>query len=183
MNNLTGSLLIASPKLPDPNFYRSVVFIVEHSEQGALGVILNRESDTSLRRVWENIPDSICRSKRHLHIGGPVEGPLMALHPDSELDGVEVIPDVYFSSEKSTLEALVAQREKPFRIFSGYAGWGTGQLDGELLAGGWLTTSANRQHIFADHRDLWQQITHAIGAEITNRALKIRHQPTDPRDN
>jgi putative transcriptional regulator len=183
MDYLTGSLLIASPKLPDPNFFRSVVFMVEHSDQGALGLILNRESNTTLRRVWENLVESVCRTDRHLHMGGPVTGPLMALHCDPDLEGVEVIPDVYFSSEKSTLEALVAQRERPFRVFSGYAGWGAGQLDGELQAGGWLTLPAERDHVFVDHADLWQEVTHAIGAEITDRALRIRHAPDDPRAN
>lgn len=183
MEYLTGSLLVASPKLPDPNFFRSVVFVVEHSDQGALGVILNRESDTSLTQVWDSVVDSICRTERLLHIGGPVEGPLMALHSDRELDGIEVIPHVYFSSEKETLESLVAQREKPFRVFSGYAGWGAGQLDGELQAGGWLTARADSRFVFEDFEDLWLEITHSIGDEITSSALRIRHQPTDPRAN
>jgi putative transcriptional regulator len=183
MKPLTGSLLVASPRLPDPNFFRSVVFMIEHGEGGALGVILNRPANTTLRHVWESIADSVCKSDRCLHVGGPVDGPLMALHNDAELDGIEVIPHVYFSSERSTLEALVAQREKPFRIFSGYAGWGPGQLDDELQAGGWLTTRAHRRHIFQDHEDLWQDVTHAIGAEITDQALRIRHLPVDPRDN
>jgi putative transcriptional regulator len=169
--------------LPDPNFFRTVVFMVEHSEQGALGVILNRESNTTLKRVWESLAETICRSDRRLHIGGPVEGPLMALHCSSELEGVQVIPDVFFSSERSTLEALVAQRELPFRIFSGYAGWGAGQLDGEIQAGGWFTARASREHVFRDHDDLWMEVTHGIGAEITDRALRIRHVPSDPRAN
>ena len=107
----------------------------------------------------------------------------MALHDDSQLEGVEVIPKVFFSSEKSTLEALVAQQERPFRIFSGYAGWGGGQLDAELKAGGWLTAPAHRHHIFGEHEDLWQDVTHSIGSEITDRAFRIRHRPTNPRDN
>jgi putative transcriptional regulator len=183
MDYVTGSLLVASPKLPDPNFYRTVVFMVEHSEQGALGVVLNRESNTTLRRIWEDISGSACKSDRRLHIGGPVSGPLMALHCDRELEGVEVIPGVYFSSEKDTLEALVAQSEKPFRMYSGYAGWGAGQLDGELHVGGWLTAQAHWDHLFKDHADLWQEVTHAIGAEITDQALRIRHVPSDPRAN
>jgi putative transcriptional regulator len=183
MKSLTGSLLVASPKLPDPNFYRAVVFMVEHGEGGALGVILNRPGNTTLRHVWESVADSVCESDRYLHVGGPVDGPLMALHDDADLDGMEVIPHVYFSSERMTLEALVAQQEKPFRIFSGYAGWGPGQLDDELKAGGWLIARTHPHHIFQDHDDLWQNLTHSIGAQITDQALRIRHLPVDPRAN
>lgn len=183
MEFLTGCLLAASPKLPDPNFYRTVVFIVEHSDQGALGIVLNRESDTSLKRVWENLDSSICRSSRRLHIGGPVQGPLMALHCNPQWEGVEVLSNVYFSSEKETLETLVAQREHPFRVFAGYAGWAAGQLDAELQAGGWLTARANRDLIFGDHDDLWLEITNSIGTEIIDRAMRIRHRPSNPRDN
>ena len=92
MLNIQGSLLVASPHLPDPNFYRTVVLMIEHSDDGALGVILNRISDTPLRRVWESVCNSECVSNEHLFVGGPVEGPLMALHRDMNLEGVEILP-------------------------------------------------------------------------------------------
>ena len=183
MCNIQGSLLVASPHLPDPNFYRTVVLMIEHSDEGALGVILNRVSDTPLRRVWESVCESECVSNEFLFIGGPVEGPLMALHTNAELDGLEVIPGTFFTSEKTTLERLVEIPDSQFRIFSGYSGWGAGQLDTELKMGGWLTAHAKARQILGDFDELWQNVTHAIGAEITDRALGIRHRPSDPRSN
>lgn len=183
MKRLQGSLLVASPHLPDPNFFRSVVFMIEHESEGALGLILNRVTNTTLRTIWAALEEREIENDQHLHVGGPVEGPLMALHANPDLEGLEVIRDVYFSSDTDTIRALVEQPKTPYRIFSGYAGWGPGQLDQELKAGGWLTTSAHKQHIYGDADKLWQQVTHAIGAEITSKALKIRHLPMDPRTN
>ena len=183
MLNIQGSLLVASPHLPDPNFYRTVVLMIEHSDDGALGVILNRISDTPLRRVWESVCNSECVSNEHLFVGGPVEGPLMALHRDMNLEGVEILPGLFFTSEREVLEQLVEAPADRFRIFSGYSGWSAGQLDAELKMGGWLTTSANANQILGDFEELWRDVTHSIGAEITDRALGIRHIPVDPRSN
>jgi putative transcriptional regulator len=184
MDSLQGQLLIASPHLPDPNFYRSVVLIVEHQEEGALGVILNRVGSRRLEEVWRTACESECRLRDHLRVGGPVEGPLMALFSDSALEGHEVVPGVYFSSERDVLESLVMQDESTCRIFSGYAGWGGGQLDEEMRVGGWLTAPAHRDHVFdKDEETLWQRVVNTIGDEITRNALNIRHVPTDPSCN
>jgi putative transcriptional regulator len=108
----------------------------------------------------------------------------MCLYSGDDLDGDEVVPDVYFSSEKDTLEHLVERSNQPFRIFSGYAGWGAGQLEAEMQAGGWLTSRARWEDIFREDDDaLWQRVTRAIGSEITDRALRIRNVPADPRCN
>ncbi len=183
MKRLQGSLLVASPHLPDPNFFRSVVFMIEHESEGALGLILNRVTNTTLKTIWAALEEREIENEQFLHVGGPVEGPLMALHAHADLEGLEVIPDVFFSSDTDTIRTLIEQQECPYRIFSGYAGWGPGQLDQELKVGGWLTTPAQKEHIYGDPDTLWTQVTHAIGAEITSQALKIRHLPIDPRTN
>jgi putative transcriptional regulator len=175
--------LIASPHLPDPNFYRSVVLMVEHLADGALGLIVNRVSGTRLEAIWQQISETECQSNQSVYVGGPVEGPLMALHTDPDLEGLEVLPEIYFSSERQVIETLVAQQAHRYRIFSGYAGWGPGQLEGELKLGGWLTAPAHADHIFGSHDELWQRVTHGIGDQITRETLNIRHVPIDPRSN
>jgi putative transcriptional regulator len=183
MDHIKGAFLVASPHLPDPNFFRSVVLMVEHSDEGALGLILNRVTNTTLKEVWQSVGQASCETDQHLYLGGPVNGPLMALHADPNLEGTEVIPHVFFSSEKQTLEALVLPPARQFRIFSGYAGWGPGQLEQELRVGGWLVAAAHSHQIFGNEEDLWRQVTHAIGSEITHGALRIRHVPSDPQCN
>jgi putative transcriptional regulator len=157
--------------------------MIDHSHEGALGVVLNRVSDTSLQTVWESVCESDCVSEQNLFVGGPVEGPLMALHTDAELDGVEVLPGLFFTSEKASLEHLVEQVKTPFRIFTGYAGWGPGQLDAELRVGGWLVAETCCKQVLGDDDELWQHVTHRIGAEITNQSMPFRHIPADPRSN
>jgi len=185
MNTLQGSFLVASPHLPDENFTRTVIFMVEHNRDGALGLVLNRVSDTTLREVWREFSDREASSEQFLYEGGPVEGPLMALHGDRDLGGIEVVPRIYFTSEKGAIEQLVGRCSLDYRIFSGYAGWGPGQLEKELKFGGWLTTAARRPLVFSEAHDLWRQVTHSIGDEITQDALRIKqqHRPRDPEMN
>ena len=184
MDTLQGKLLVASPHLPDPNFYRSVILIVEHQEDGALGLVLNRITNQLIRDVWRGACDQDCVAKDFLRLGGPVEGPLMALHSIAELEGHEIVPKVYFSSERAVLTSLVDQNDRPYHLFSGYSGWGAGQLDNEIKVGGWLTAPANWEHIFGEDEDhLWQRVTNMIGDEITRASLNIRNLPADPRLN
>jgi putative transcriptional regulator len=158
--------------------------MVEHQEEGALGVILNRVGTRRLDEVWRAACETECRMRDHLRVGGPVEGPLMALFSDSALEGHEVVPGVYFSSERDVLETLVMQDEAACRIFSGYAGWGGGQLDEEMRVGGWLTLPASRDLVFdTEEETLWQRVVNTIGDEITRSALKIRRVPSDPSCN
>ncbi|MDG2382383.1 MAG: YqgE/AlgH family protein [Pirellulaceae bacterium] len=184
MNSLDGQLLIASPHLPDPNFYRSVVLIVEHESDGALGLVLNRVGTSRLEDVWQSACDSKCVMRDQLRVGGPVEGPLMVLHVESDLEGYEVVPGVFFSTERDVLEALVARDDSICRIFSGYSGWGSGQLDQEMRVGGWLTMKADARHIFEiEEETLWDTVTSSIGEEITRSALGLKHIPSDPTCN
>lgn len=185
MKSLQGSFLVASPHLPDENFSKTVIFMVEHNRDGALGLILNRVSGTSLRTVWREIGDREIASEQLLYEGGPVEGPLMALHGDPKLEGIEVVPRIFFTSDKESLEQLVERSSLDYRIFSGYAGWGPGQLEQEMRYGGWLTSPARRPQVFSEPHDLWRQVTHAIGDSITKDALKInpKHRPRDPEMN
>lgn len=183
MASIQGSLLVASPHLPDPNFYRSVVLMVEHNEEGAMGLVLNRVSDTSLRTVWESVENADCNSEQYLFVGGPVDGPLMALHADPSLEGFPVIPGINFTTDRDSLKTLATRPTHDYRIFSGYAGWGPGQLDAELEVGGWLVSPGDAEDVLGDEDELWKRITHAIGDRITRQAIRSRHVPADPQAN
>ena len=106
-----GHLLVAAPELLDPNFRQTVVLIVEHGEQGTLGLVLTRPTDTTVKDLWEQIGtgDEQCTSDRPLYVGGPVEGPLMALHTHESLVDATVLPGVYFSVQKDNLTELVTK--------------------------------------------------------------------------
>src|SRR5581483_3921347 len=124
MKSLTAQFLIASNELVDPNFFRTVVFLFRHNEEGAAGVVINRRMTATVKQVWEQVSESTCECDAPLHMGGPVEGPLMALHSDEALSEMTVLPDVYVSTGREMLEKLVEKNEQPLRFFVGYAGWG-----------------------------------------------------------
>lgn len=183
MNSLKAQLLIAVPQLPDSNFFRTVVLMIQHDEEGALGVVLNRPTEVTIADIWEDIADEECDSDEPISVGGPVEGPLIAVHTDESRSENEIIPGVYVATERDNLNELVQQNKHPVRLFTGYSGWGVGQLEGELEAGGWLTAPAKAEYIFYDGDDLWKEVTHGIGRNILEHGLQIASIPDDPSMN
>lgn len=167
MDGLTGKLLIAIPELGDPNFYRSVVLVMMHGEEGATGIILNRPSNATVSSVWDQISDLECECDDAVHVGGPVEGPLMALHTSLAAAERQILPGVFLTMQREHLNQLVAQDEHEFRIYSGYAGWSPGQLEAEIERGGWLLREAAFEHVFeANEEALWKMVCEHLGHDI-----------------
>ena len=111
MTSLQAHLLIATPELADP-FNRSVVLLIRHNEEGALGLILNRRTSATLREAWSRLSEVPCHRDDSLFLGGPCEGPLVALHTNEFLLETEVMPGLYFcaagiSSNNSRCKATV----------------------------------------------------------------------------
>ena len=185
MKSFQGHLLVASPKLLDPNFYHSVVLIVQHNEQGALGLIINRPVETTIDMVWDQVSETPCLCDDPLHQGGPCEGTLMVLHGDPSLSHVEVISGVYFSTEKDVVEQLVAgdEGDRPVRFFVGYSGWGEGQLETELESGAWLTISATAEQVFEKSDKLWDTLRRRITLQNTCPWIDPNLIPDDPSVN
>lgn len=183
MSSLDGHLLVASPHMSDPNFSRTVVLIVQHSDEGAFGVVLNRPSKYTVRQVWEKIGEEGCDNDRMLRLGGPVEGPLLALHAEPALSEREVLPGIHFSAQKEALCELVVGGKQPLLLISGYSGWSGGQLEGELKAGAWLTCPARAEYVFFDDDELdslWRQVAGEIGHAILFGNRPLKHEPEDP---
>jgi putative transcriptional regulator len=159
-----GRLLIATPPLEDPNFDRTVIYVLEHHDEGALGVVVNRPTDEPLAEPLDRWADLQARPAGVFH-GGPVEpNALIALalsdQPVDEVtDELAPVSGRVSSADLSTDPAFVAGRVTAVRIFRGYAGWGPGQLEGELEAGAWLVVDAEPDDLFDDHPDmLWRTI-------------------------
>lgn len=179
MNSLKGHFLVASPHLQDPNFNHSVVLLIQHTHEGAFGVVLNRPTENTVQEIWTQVGEGECDDLRHVNLGGPVSGPLLALHSKEALSELEVVPGVYFAAQRENLEKLVTAPEHPYRLFVGHSGWGKGQLEREIEEGSWLTTPASAEFVFYDQDDLWNRVTQKIGRSILGNALKIKHVPPD----
>jgi putative transcriptional regulator len=179
MNSIQGHFLVASPNLVDGNFYKSVVLMIKHDDEGAFGLILNRPTENTVGDIWRMVGEEEIDCSQPIYMGGPVSGPLVALHRLKAAAEAEVIPGVFFSAHKEQLGQVV-RGNKPFRLFTGYAGWAGEQLEGELHVGGWLTAKAERDLIFHPGEDLWEHLVETIGRDFLGQAIKPKHVPDDP---
>jgi putative transcriptional regulator len=183
MESLKGHFLVASPHLADQNFFRSVVLMIQHDAGGAFGVVLNRPTNNTVADVWKLISQVPCEIRDPVHVGGPVAGPLIALHTNSPHSEMEVTRGVYFTSDKDSIIQIVTKPQGSIRLFVGYSGWAARQLDEELEAGGWLTEPATCEDVFSDCSDLWNRLARRIGLDILSPTIKQRWVPDDPSMN
>ncbi len=181
--SLQSKCLLASPHMEDGNFYRSAVLVLRHTTEDALGVILNRPTDYSLKQVVSMVCEGECVHDGVLHCGGPVDGPLIAIHDCSELSAFDCFPGLYFSTDQSQLLQLFADESATFKLFDGFAGWGPGQLDREIEEGGWLISDISPEEALASNGDLWDDLTRRLGHEILTAGGLVREVPVDPQWN
>ena len=177
VGSLKGHLLVAGPALVDPNFRRSVVLVGEHGDEGALGVILNRASEST---VDEALPEltALVDGDATVHVGGPVQPSaivVLAEFVEPERAETLVLGDIGFLPSEIDPDELGELRRA--RVFAGYAGWGPGQLDDELSEGSWIVEPAEPEDVFtADPDELWSEVLRRKGGPFGVLAL----MPPDP---
>jgi putative transcriptional regulator len=169
-----GRLIVANPLLPDPNFDRTVVMLLAYSEDGALGLVLNRPSDTMLAAPlprWEHL----AASPPVVFVGGPVQHQAVICLARALGHPAAVVPPQGWSAvlpEVGTLdldldpEGLQASFSQ-VRVFAGYAGWGAGQLEAEIGAGAWWILDARPEDAFSDDPEvLWKRVLRRQGGSL-----------------
>ena len=179
--SLAGQLLLASPTLLDPNFSRSVVLIGAHSEDGAMGVVLNRPSTTAVGDAVPQLRDAV-GALEPVYVGGPVQASsivFLAEFLDPTPAGLLVLGRIGFPAPDAGIEEL-AEATARRRVFAGHAGWGPGQLDAELAGGDWIADRAQPEDVFTDApEELWSAVLTRKGGSY---AL-IARMPLDPSVN
>ncbi len=170
---LTGQLLIAMPALADPHFSHALVLVCKHDADGALGVIVNRASDYTLGQVLRQM-DIGCEnaelSAQSVLVGGPVSPENgFVLHDDGSAWGASLpIGDgLVLTSSRDVLEAMALGEGPPRSLVTlGYAGWGAGQLEEELLANSWLNVKADAELLFLlPFAQRWQAAAGRLGVD------------------
>lgn len=165
------AFLVAVPQMADPNFSRSVVFILEHDENGSMGLVINKEADLDIA--------SFCSSQEmeykgddkdaSIYKGGPVQPERAFILHTSSHEGPEtehITSGVRLSYSLESLKLIAESPPPELRIYLGYAGWGPDQLAKEIQAGAWLVAPAERDFVFhADPSSVWERTLRRMGIE------------------
>ncbi len=169
--NVAPGLLLAMPQLPDPNFSRSVVLMIEHDTWGSWGLVVNRPAETLVSEVLEQLD---------VHWNGPIEavvwhgGPVepqrgCVLHqpvdPPLEEEALEVASGIQLSTLPDQLSALATRPPRGIRFLLGYAGWGPIQLETEMAEGSWLLAPATPSLVFGAPGRMWEAAIESLGID------------------
>ena len=179
MESLRGKLLIASPAIADPNFRQTVVLLAEHTDEGAMGVILNREGAVT---IGEAVPDLAYLADEDdvVHVGGPVSADSVTVLADfSAPDQAALLVDesIGFVPAGAEDDEQIAAAVRRARVFAGHAGWGPGQLESEMDEESWIVEDAREEDVFtADPDSLWSSVLRRKGGEYA----VIATMPADP---
>lgn len=169
---LKGKLLVATPTLEGPTFSRTVIYMVEHSVEGGVGVVLNRPTEAPLDEPFPTW-SSFAADPRVLFIGGPVQtdgvlclGRVTGAATDDETVGLTLLPGglALVDLERHPLDMPVVQE---LRIFAGYSGWGPRQLEREIVGGSWFVVETEAGDVLTrDPDDMWRRVLRRQGGKL-----------------
>jgi putative transcriptional regulator len=180
---LTNHFLIAMPALADGNFYRTVTFVCEHSPESAIGIVINRATDLRLGEILDQLkisPADQSLAEQPVYLGGPVQNDRgFVIHePLGNWESTLPVSDTVGMSTSRDILAAIAQRRGPDRylVALGYAGWGAGQLEREMVENSWLSSPASREILFElplERR--WSAAAALVGVDLTTLSSEAGH--------
>lgn len=174
MESLNGHFLISTPQMPDPRFQEQVIYLCAHNEEGAMGLVINNPDDEiTLLDVFYGanlpLPEGPLPP---VYNGGPVErdaGFILFVSEEESYTSFEVTPGIYLSRDTRLLEEISRGRgPEKFLFMLGYAGWGPGQLEMELMDNGWLTVPGDQDVLFhTPDESKWKMAAIRYGIDIS----------------
>ena len=176
MGSLKNQILISMPHMTDLFFSKSVVYICEHENSGAMGMIVNKNLDTpELSEIFDKffkVEKPFNMLKSNTFFGGPVllEKGIILHHSDySSPKSISISKSVSLTSDKGALEDLKREEKVPFKLMLGHAGWSAGQLEREIENGDWLIQSTTSDFIFnLPPNQMWEYAAKSIGMDINS---------------
>jgi putative transcriptional regulator len=170
--SLAPSLLVAMPQMRDPNFEHSVVLLCEHSEQGTMGLVINRPTTTSVLSVVELESVENCNRDLPVWIGGPVDNNrawILSVDDPGTEERVRLNDGLYLAASAEALRLCLhapPETQNRYRFLLGYAGWAPGQLEGELAASAWLNAPLDPNVIFETPPEhMWSEVIKRLGVD------------------
>ena len=176
MGSLENHILISMPHLQDPYFNKSIVLICEHSNNGALGLIINKSFEKpQLKMLFNNIDnenDDILKIAPKLFLGGPVlieRGILLHSNSYNSKDSIKISDQYSITSSKKILKNINnSDSSKNYKLMLGHAGWTSGQLEKEIENGDWLMQSTSIDFVFnTNESKMWQIAAKSFGVELS----------------
>lgn len=180
MESLRGHFLIANTDADDVNFRASVVLITNHSDEGAEGYVLTKPTIFRMEKIWRELTKKEIVNPYKLFYGGPVDGPIVAVHGLESHSEHEILSDVYMTYDIEKLESLLTEKPEACRFFFNYSGWGPGQLESELNRGYWYVLPATADLVFSNSDTLWRRAADEFGKKIFLSTKSVGIIPIDP---
>lgn len=172
-----GQLLVASAALEGTPFARTVVLVLQKSSDGVFGVILNRPADPRMVAEFRKTSKSPEHVARHLSCGGPLGGPVFAVHHDNQLGEIRISADLFVSASLESLDRLFREESQNYRVFLGIAGWKTEQLTREIGRGLWYPLENDSDDVIANPDRLWERSLIRYGRQ---QLCQLLHLPALP---
>ena len=176
VQSLQGQFLLAMPSMGDPRFLRSVVYMVAHDNEGAMGFIINKCAEgLSLGDILKDMPETVAKTglvNLPVYVGGPVQNDRGFVLHTSDYEKTrntlsQELPIALTQSADVLVDAAHGRGPEKMRLFLGYAGWGPGQIEGELQDNAWLVCDANIAEIFTSRNDdLYEKCVAAMGIDL-----------------
>ena len=176
VQSLQGQFLLAMPSMGDPRFLRSVVYMVAHDSEGAMGFIINKRAEgLSMGDILKDMPETVAKTglvNLPVYVGGPVQNDRGFVLHTSDYEKThntlsQELPIALTQSADVLVDAAHGRGPEKMRLFLGYAGWGPGQIEGELQDNAWLVCDANIAEIFTSQSDdLYEKCVAAMGIDL-----------------
>ena len=181
--SLKGHFLIATPALNGSYFHHSVIYLCEHDDEGAMGLVINQPADIMLDELLTqvNIENTVpSTASTPILLGGPMQqnqGIILHDSPDNTEISSQIAGDVYLSASTDLLRILGTERSPMHSLIAlGYSGWGAGQLEQEIVENSWLTTAASNDILFNTPSDkCWHAAAELLGIDINLISDTVGH--------
>ncbi len=185
--NLTNHFLVAMPGMQDPFFHRSVIYVCEHNEEGAMGLVINAPIDLTIATMLDKVDTEPLYSRIHKESldntvlnGGPIaedRGFILHKPKDDYQSSLQITEQLSMTTSKDILDVLGTEAEpQNYIVALGYAGWEAGQLEKELIENAWLTVEADPKVIFETPvHSRWHQAVKMLGVEPAQLSVNVGH--------
>lgn len=173
-----GTFLVSTPQLRDPRFAETVILLLNHGREGAIGVVINRPTWVEPEDLFPD-EDYFRRYRGTVYYGGPVArtSALFLIRSDGLENGEPIVDDIYITADADEVRDNLSSRsdERMLRVFAGYTGWGPGQLNNEIAAGDWQVAPASGDQVFTpEPAQLWREV-HRVASDLGVVALPGTH--------